>query len=330
MDENDTQPIYAALDLGTNNCRLLMAVPVGSGFRVVEAFSRASRLGEGLDASGSLAEPAIERTLSALAQCHQRIERRRVRRLRSVATEACRQAANRSEFLDRARTEAGIEIEVISAEEEARLTTAGCLPLLYRHPEHTLLFDIGGGSTELVLLRPILSDPCGFDPVEAMASIPLGVVTLAERHGLLLQSPDGFAKAVDEVAALLNQFEARERVLELAGSGKLRMLGTSGTVTTLAGVHLGLPRYDRRMVDGIELECCAIAAASRRLILASATERAALPCVGADRADLMLAGCAILEAIMRSWPVGRLTVADRGVREGVLLAMMRADRMAKS
>jgi exopolyphosphatase/guanosine-5'-triphosphate,3'-diphosphate pyrophosphatase len=320
------QSLYGALDLGTNNCRLLLAKPSEDGFRVVEAFSRVTRLGEGLATSGSLSNDAIERTLSALRQCAQRLERRGAHRVRSVATEACRRASNGADFLQRVYEDTGLIFETISADDEARLALAGCAPLLDRSHPYALVFDIGGGSTELIKVKLGLT-PAG-DRVEALASLPLGVVTLAEEQGPLLHEPAGYEDIVKRLTEQLLPFDQQSGFTSLVAAHQVQMLGTSGTVTTLAGVHLDLPRYDRALVDGLVIEIADIEAINRRLVAANAEERAAHPCIGESRADLVVAGCAILEAIFRLWPVKRLTVADRGVREGILLSMMQADRLA--
>jgi exopolyphosphatase/guanosine-5'-triphosphate,3'-diphosphate pyrophosphatase len=317
--------LFGALDLGTNNCRLLMATPLGDGFRVVDAYSRTTRLGEGLVASGRLREQAIERTLSALKQCAHRLVRHHVTHVRSVATEACRRASNCGDFVRRVRAETGLSIEIISAEEEARLALAGCAALLDRTRPYALVFDIGGGSTELICVK--IADALDGDEVEAFASLPFGVVTLTEHFRAVLNSQEGFTLAVQTVRRLLYPFARHCAMDRLVGSRQVQMLGTSGTVTTLAGIHLDLPRYDRTMVDGVSLALADIRAVSRQLVQCSAAERAAHPCVG-ERADLVVAGCAILEAICQTWPVDSLMVADRGVREGLLISMMRAARLA--
>lgn len=320
-----TRPVYAALDLGTNNCRLLMAVPAGQSFRVIDAFSRTTRLGEGLAATGMLSEAAIARTVSVLRQCVGRMERRGVSRFRSVATEACRRAGNCHHFLDLVRAETGLEMEIISAEEEARLALAGCSPLLDRSLSDALVFDIGGGSTELMHVR--VSRRRGAEEVLSMVSLPLGVVTLAEARGAALHDPEGYAETVDDLCHMLAVFDMDGALSRLVEQGRVQMLGTSGTVTTLAGVHLRLPRYDRTAVDGLVMDFADLSRVSRLLAGSGAEERASHPCIGSERADLVVAGCAILDAICRLWPVGALKVADRGVREGVLLSMMRADRV---
>lgn len=324
--EHPAAPLYGALDLGTNNCRLLLATPAPGGLKVVEAFSRVTRLGEGLAASGILSEDAILRSLQALHLCAQRLHRRDVRRIRAVTTEACRRAANGPAFLNRVRRETGLTLEIISAEDEARLALAGCAALLARSHPHALVFDIGGGSTELINVR-LGSDPAA-DHIESFASLPVGVVTLAETAGSALYDARGYEETVLDLTSRLRAFDHDGALGARALAGQVHMLGTSGTVTTLAGVHLDLARYDRSQVDGLVLGFDDITAVSQRLMAATAEERAAIPCVGEGRADLVVAGCAILDAMCRMWPAGRLTVADRGVREGVLLSMMQADRQA--
>jgi exopolyphosphatase/guanosine-5'-triphosphate,3'-diphosphate pyrophosphatase len=317
--------ILAALDLGTNNCRLLVARPSSGGFRIVDAFSRIVRLGEGLTASGLLSEAAMDRTIAALRICADKIRRRGVTHTRSVATEACRRAGNCEHFVERVRRETGIEIEIISTREEAELAFNGCAPLLNGHLTRALVFDIGGGSTELgwLTLRP------GQMPrLDGWVSVPLGVVNLTERYGGDSITVAAYEAMVAEVAAHLRPFEAAYGIARHVAAGAVQMLGTSGTVTTLAGVHLGLPRYDRSVVDGSYLEFDAIQAISRRLAAMDCASRATSPCIGPERADLVVAGCAILEAICTAWPVGRLRVADRGVREGILFGLLAATRRA--
>jgi exopolyphosphatase / guanosine-5'-triphosphate,3'-diphosphate pyrophosphatase len=332
-------PVLAALDLGTNNCRLLVARPRGEGFRVVDAFSRIVRLGEGLAATGALSAAAMDRTVDALKVCAAKMRRQRVTHARAVATEACRQAENCAEFLARVRAETGIEIEIIPNQEEAALAFAGCAPLLHEAPARALLFDIGGGSTEVGCLelapdgshRPGVHRPGVHRPgahhlsahhLSDWRSIPIGVVNLAERHGADRISAEGYESMVRETMAGLDGFGLAGALATAAAAGELQMLGTSGTITTLCGVHLDLPRYDRAQVDGAYLDFATIERISGRLAAMSWEERAAIPCIGRERADLVVAGCAILAAICRLFPVGRLRVADRGVREGILFGLL--------
>jgi exopolyphosphatase/guanosine-5'-triphosphate,3'-diphosphate pyrophosphatase len=317
-------PTYAALDLGTNNCRLLVARPAGDSFRVIDAFSRIVRLGEGVSLSGRLSEPAIERALAALAVCRNKMRNRGVTRARLIATEACRAAANGAEFRSRVAEDLGLELEVIDRETEACLAATGCTPLIDPQADGVVLFDIGGGSSELVRLNQSHKTRRGppLPQIRGWISLPHGVVTLAERHGGITVTRDSYEAMVREVTELLAPF-VREH-----GSDGLRgvhMLGTSGTVTTIAGVHLNLKRYDRSRVDGCWMSAQEINAVVERLLAMSYDERVACPCIGAERADLVLAGCAILEAIRRAFPCPRLRVADRGLREGMLVQMMRED-----
>ncbi len=314
---------FAALDLGTNNCRLLIARPAGHGFRIVDAFSRIVRLGEGLAATGALGECAIERTLEALEVCAGKLASRRVVAARYVATEACRRAANCELFLTRVRERVGLDIEIISTAEEARLVVAGCAPLLDPRIPYAIVFDIGGGSTEIVWLRlPAWRDGRRRRPqILNSLSLPLGVVTLTDRFGGEV-SPAVYRMMIDEAAAALAPFERAHQIIPDVRAARVQMLGSSGTVTTLAGIHLALPRYTRALVDGSSLTFQQIAAVSAHLAGLDLAGRAASPCVGRERADLVLSGCAILDAICATWPVGRLRVADRGVREGILFDLI--------
>jgi exopolyphosphatase/guanosine-5'-triphosphate,3'-diphosphate pyrophosphatase len=317
-------PQYAALDLGTNNCRLLVAQPAGSGFRVVDAFSRIVRLGEGLAASGVLSEDAMARALEALKICADKIAGRRVAAGRYVATEACRQAANCEVFLARVREEIGIEIEIISSTEEARLVVAGCAPLLNPRFPYAIVFDIGGGSTEIVWLRLWGGGHRGRPEILGSMSLPFGVVTLTDRFGGTEVSPATYRAMAAEAVAALAPFERANDIQRHVRTGRVQMLGSSGTVTTLAGIHLALPRYTRALVDGSVLTFEQISVVSTHLAGLDLAGRAANPCIGRERADLVLSGCAILDAICAAWPVGRLRVADRGVREGILFDLMHA------
>jgi exopolyphosphatase/guanosine-5'-triphosphate,3'-diphosphate pyrophosphatase len=317
--------IFAALDLGTNNCRLLLAVPTRPNrFRVVGAFSRIVRLGEGLAATGRLADDAMDRAIEALQICAGRIAAQPLAGFRLIATDACRRAANGREFMARVREETGLELEIIDRRTEAYLAAEGCGALIDRDADGAVLFDIGGGSTEIALIdrrkkhgRTIASK------IAAWTSLPVGVVNLSERHGGHVVDTSVFQAMVAEVLDLLARFDGRQSLAELGQDGRAHLLGTSGTVTTIAGVHLNLARYDRRRVDGLWLNDSDIDRVIARLLEMDYPARAANACIGSDRADLVLAGCAILEAIRRTWPNPRLRVADRGLREGILAQLMR-------
>jgi exopolyphosphatase / guanosine-5'-triphosphate,3'-diphosphate pyrophosphatase len=320
-----TPEVYAAVDLGTNNCRLLIARPAPDGFRVIDGYSRIVRLGEGMVEAGRLSEPAMERAIEALRVCAAKIERRNVTRSRCIATEACRRAENCGPFLARVEAETGLSLDIISSREEAELTLAGCLPLLEPDKPYALLFDVGGGSAELVWMRQRRPEP---PEILDCVSLPCGVVTLTERMGVREFTPAQYEHAVGEVAAMLQELEDAHNIRRHIADGTAQMLGTAGTVTTIAGVWLGLERYDRSRVDGTFLSLDAVHEVSRRLAGATCAERAAHPCIGAARADLVVAGCAVLQAICRTWPAARLCVADRGVREGILLELVAAGRAA--
>lgn len=327
--------IYGALDLGTNNCRLLLARPSRRGFRVVDAFSRIIRLGEGVSQSGTLSEPAMRRTLEALRVCAGKIQRHQVGRARLVATEACRVASNGQAFLNRVEAELGLRLEMLSRRDEARLAVAGCASLIDPNSEYALVFDIGGGSSELIWLdltkrsqpwrAPFSSHQEAEDAMLAWTSLPVGVVTLAETFGGREVTPTVFEAMVDHVTALLTPFEAAHKITPQLIGRRVHLLGTSGTVTTVAGIHLGLARYDRALVDGCWLKVKDAQAVTYDLLSRTYEQRVAEPCIGRDRADLVLAGCAILEALLRQWPCENLRVADRGLREGILTTLMSDD-----
>ena len=316
---------YAAIDLGTNNCRLLIARPQEENFVVIDAFSRVVRLGEGLAHTGRLSDAAMDRAVGALRVCADKLKRRNVRLARSVATEACRRASNGEEFIDRVRRETGIRLDIISAQEEARLAVLGCHILLEDGRGPAVIFDIGGGSTELVLIESGAPVPRIVD----WQSVPWGVVSLTETVNA------SFGGESDEATRLMRYAEMRRLVAESFAefatriashqTPDLRLLGTSGTVTTLASLHLDLPQYDRKAVDGLIVPAESMRDISTRLSTMSPAERRTLPCIGQERADLVVAGCAILEAILDIWPADRLGVADRGIREGILRGLMAAD-----
>ena len=313
---------YAAIDLGTNNCRLLIARPAGDHFVVIDAFSRVVRLGEGLAQSGRLSDAAMDRALAALHVCADKLRRRNVHLARSVATEACRRATNGAAFIERVRAETGIRLDVITAQEEARLAVLGCHILLEHGDGPAMIFDIGGGSTEMVLVDTT-------DPVPRILdwqSVPWGVVSLTEVIGPVADNLDARAAAYVEMRRLVSEgfadFAARVAGEQAAANSAIRLLGTSGTVTTLASLHLGLPQYDRSAVDGVIVPAESMRAISQRLAHYSPTERMAVPCIGRERADLVVAGCAILETILDIWPADRLGIADRGIREGILRSLM--------
>ncbi|MDR7102239.1 Ppx/GppA phosphatase family protein [Croceicoccus sp. BE223] len=322
---------YAAIDLGTNNCRLLIARPSGEHFVVIDAFSRVVRLGEGLAQTGRLSDAAMDRALGALRVCADKLRRRNVHLARSVATEACRRASNGEAFIERVREETGIVLDVISAQEEARLAVLGCHVLLEQGEGPAMIFDIGGGSTELVLIETGDAVPRIMD----WQSVPWGVVSLTESFPAAADETDTdrlhrYRRMRAAVSGAFRDFSARlEPFRDAPMATGPRLLGTSGTVTTLASLHLGLPQYDRRAVDGLIVEATAMRDIAKQLSTLSPAERQELPCIGRDRAELVVAGCAILETILDLWPAARLGVADRGIREGILRSLMAGARLSE-
>src|SRR3954452_5942594 len=312
---------YGAIDLGTNNCRLLIARPSEGGFTVIDAFSRIVRLGEGLSRTGELSQEAMDRAVGALGVCGEKLRRRNVSLSRSVATEACRRAKNGEEFAERVRLETGIALDIIEPAEEARLAVLGCHKLLEPGDGPALIFDIGGGSTELVLIDQEQGTP----RIRAWWSAPWGVVSLTESEGKeALEGPDRLLAYKRMRERARRAFANFTTMLPESREG-IRLLGTSGTVTTLASVHLALPSYDRRAVDGLHVPIEAMQEISGMNAGMDYEERSALPCIGNERADLVVAGCAILEAIIEIWPAKNLGVADRGIREGILRSLMARD-----
>jgi exopolyphosphatase/guanosine-5'-triphosphate,3'-diphosphate pyrophosphatase len=331
----EARRLCAAVDLGTNNCRLLIARPCGEGrdFQVVDSFSRVVRLGEGLGTRGALSEAAMDRALAALAVCADKMAKRGVQAARSVATEACRRAVNGADFVRRVYAETGIALDVITPAEEARLAVMGCQTLIDRKARRCLVFDIGGGSTELVLLERVNGNKVPRRPgadgavgwrgpehrIRRWVSVPWGVVSLAETEPLDAGNPTArlaaYARMKERVARHLGPLEAEAR-------GDVQLLGASGTVTTLASLYLGLAVYDRKRVDGTVAPTAAIRAIAHDLAVRGPADRALVPGIGADRADLVVAGCAILEAVMDLSPAPVLSVADRGIREGILRSLL--------
>lgn len=312
-------PVLAALDLGTNNCRLLIATPGREGsIRILDSFSRIVKLGEGVMRTGMLSEAAIERTVAALKVCAAHLERQGVRHIRAVATEACRQASNAHVLVARAAAEAGITLTVISAAEEARLAALGCAPLIGEGYEGAIVFDIGGGSTEVIWLRHENGRPL----IVHFASVPWGVMSLAEGMGELGSAAPTYAQMRADMVA---RFAAVRVQMDRAGPldlARYHLLGTSGTVTTLAGVALKLTRYARAKVDGSWHDSSTIMQVAEELVGLDRKGRAAQGCIGNERADLIVPGCAIFTALQETWPCTRLRVADRGLREGILRELM--------
>lgn len=309
---------YAAIDLGTHNCRLLIARPARRGFRVVGAFSRSVRLGEGLDATGRLSEAAMDRAVAALKVCAERMRAVSLVSSRSVATEACRRAENDGEFRDRVMAETGLDLEVISAQEEARLAMAACVPLFDPKRPYALVFDIGGGSSEVLWARR--SSDGKVEMIDVI-SLPRGIVNLSECFGGTMPAYV-YDEVANSIAASLAPFERRHDISARLAAGEAQMVGTSGTITTVAAVKLGLPRYRRNRVDGTVLSRADVLATCGWLREAKPAERAAHPCIGYERSGLVLAGCAIMEGMMRQWTVPEMRVADRGVRDGILLGLI--------
>jgi exopolyphosphatase/guanosine-5'-triphosphate,3'-diphosphate pyrophosphatase len=338
----DPATLYAALDLGTNSCRMLIAQPKGSQFHVVDSFSKSVQLGHGLEASGKLSRASMNRTIGALRICRQKIARHKVERVRLVATEACRRAKNGRAFLKQVERETGLRLEIIQPEEEARLAVISCAPLVSTRTDQLLVVDIGGGSTELVWIdltnvpqrerpRAIMrlhsgfkSDPGPFAAAKVVdwISVPLGVATLRDQFQDVEDDAGRFALMSWFFEENLQAFAPSAAAQAREG---FQIIGTSGTVTTVAASHLGLKRYDRTKVDGLRMTSDQIDEVIKGYLQMGPEGRRADPRIGKDRQVLIMSGAAILQALMRLWPTDRLSVADRGLREGLLYAQMSAD-----
>lgn len=313
---------YAAIDLGTNSCRLVIATPTPSSFRIVETFSKITRLGEGIINNNELSKPAIRRTIGALKVCAGVLaEYAPIVHSRYVATAACRRAANCKSFLEMVKKETGLNIEIISPQEESRLAVVGCIPLLARSIKRALVFDIGGGSTEISLARTTNS---GHTFIEGYVSLPYGVVTISEAFPSGDMTDLAYNTIIERTHKILAEFEEKHHIREAIANQEIQIIGTSGTVTVLGAVHLNLPRYNRSAVDGIAISKQDIEHTIAKIKRLGDEGRKKHPCIGASKADLTMAGCAIIEALISFWPIYEITVADRGIREGILLDMMHA------
>ena len=311
---------YAAIDLGTNSCRLVIATPTPSSFRIVETFSRITRLGEGIIKDNELSRPAIKRTIGALKVCAGVLaEYAPIYKSRYVATAACRRAVNCKEFIDAVNKETGLNIEIISSKEEARLAVVGCIPLLNRNIKRALVFDIGGGSTEISLARVTNS---GKTFIEGFVSLPYGVVTVSEAFPAQEMTDLAYNTIIERTHKILSEFEEKYQIMDAIRNQEIQIIGTSGTVTVLGAVHLNLPRYNRSAVDGLSISKQDIDRAINKIKRMGDEGRRKHACIGAQKADLTIAGCAIIEALCSFWPVAEITVADRGIREGILLDLM--------
>lgn len=338
----DPTALYAALDLGTNSCRMLIAQPKGNQFHVVDSFSKSVQLGSGLEASGRLSRNSMNRTIQALKICRRKLDTHKVTRMRLVATEACRRAINGMAFMRQIRFETGLDLEIIEPEEEARLAVISCAPLVSTRTNTLLVVDIGGGSTELVWIdlsnvaptdrpRAIMRLHQGFVPKDSpfpharvvdWISVPLGVATLRDQFNDVDEDAGRFALMSWFFEENLVSFSPYSELQRREG---FQIIGTSGTVTTVAASHLGLRRYDRSKVDGLRMTSDQIDAVVRNYLAMGPEGRRTDPRIGRDRHALIMSGAAILQALLRVWPTDRLSVADRGLREGLLYAQMSAD-----
>ncbi len=324
VNETHNNGCYAAIDLGTNSCRLVIAQPTPSSFHVVETYSKITRLGEGIINENLLSRPAIRRTIAALKVCRAIIEEYApIVRMRFVATAACRRALNCRDFENAVKKETGLNMEVISSREEARLAVVGCMPLLNRMIKRALVFDIGGGSTEISLARVTET---GKTFIEGFVSLPYGVVTISEAFPGKDMTNLAYDTVVERTQKILQEFEEKHNISEAIKNQEIQVIGTSGTVTVLGAVHLNLPRYNRAAVDGIAMSGAEIDKVVKKIKNMGYEGRCKHSCIGKLKADLTMAGCTIIESLCSFWPISEITIADRGIREGMLLDMMHHQR----
>lgn len=335
------QPLLGAIDLGTNSCRLLIASvnlaslkktffrrrPNLTGWRIVDSFAKIVRLGEGLHKSDELSLAAIQRAIEALKVCRKKVDYHGVSLLRAVATEACRRAKNRHILIERAKKELGLDIEIIDGKEEARLALTGCAAILNPNISHAIVFDIGGGSTEVIWLKLLQNHrarpgyPVPFEVIDSI-SLPYGVVTISESYAQFASSPEIHQNIRKSVSQELKSFAEHHKIRHHIINQETQLIGSSGTVTTLSAIQVGLKHYERHMIDGLFIQTSRLHSISQRILNMSALERAQHPCIGVGRADLVVVGSAILEGIFDALPISELRVADRGVREGILSELL--------
>ena len=319
-------PIFASLDLGTNNCRLLIAQPTSEKhIKVLDTFSKIVRLGEGLSVDNRLTAEAMNRTVEALLTCKRKMDKFDIKSYRFIATEACRKAENTQEFLELVHKRVGIDIEVISNEEEAKLAFLGCSTLLSCNIENALVFDIGGGSTEFMWVKKdnlIQSELLGEHKIIDWLSLDQGVMNLSEKFGGTAFTEMYFDELVGYLVKKLREFDKQNKISEFVAKNRVQMLSTSGTLTTLAAIHLKLSHYERSKIDGTAFSTNDLREATAEILAMSPLERFSNTCIGADRSDYIISGCAIFEAICTLWNIPQVTIADRGVREGITISLM--------
>ena len=316
MMSDRTRPLrLAGVDIGTLTCRLLIADIATSG-RLTELRSdrRILRLGEGVDQTGKLSGAAMDRVIQCLQEWRGLIDASHVDATAAVATSAVRDAANRDEFLDRVKHEAGFEVELISGEEEARRTMLGIRSGLSHEVTDVLALDIGGGSTEFIL------DRSGQKPV--VRSIDIGVVRICER--LLHHDPP-----TDDEVREAREWVARETKAAVADMDHYQtatFVGTAGTITSLAAMAQKLSTYEPARIHNYQLELTTIQEIEQMLLSRKKADRAGLPGLEKGREEVIAAGAIIIRTIMETLGMSSVLVSDLGLREGVLIDLVMRKR----
>ncbi len=299
---------YAAIDVGTNTIRLLVADAEDTAtYRPVFQDQVITRLGERIQETGVLAAGAVERTIAVLQRFAETAKEMGAKEVVAVATSAAREAKNQREFLDRARRDAGLELRVASEEIEATLTALGVSHALGPAWPNIVIIDIGGGSTEFISLRQV--------KLAGHLSLPIGVVKITEAY---LKNDPPTADELEAVSAFLE-----ERLATVPASLDLPegaiLVGTAGTPTTLATIDLGLAPYDPERVTGHRLSRSRIEQLLEHLCSLPLAERRQIVGLEPSRADVIVAGTLLTFEVMTLFGFDELTVSDGGLREGILL-----------
>ena len=303
---------FAAIDLGSTNCRLVIVDIIEDKYKIICSFSEILNLGRNLSFSNEFNDEIIEKTIEIFKIISQKLKYYNVLSYRCVATEACRQSINSDELVKRIHERTNIEIEIIPSKEEARLCLKSCLNHNVNLNDFNLVFDIGGGSTEIIIFDSIYSNK-DFD----FLSIPIGVINFSEKVSLFKTE-----KVLGQLEKQMMFFSKKKKI----HNEPISIIGSCGTVTTLCAIHLKLNYYQKSLVDNTLLEIEDLKQTCNFVKRLSSEEKEKHPCIGPQRINLLDNGILILEKILESWPVKRILVSDRGLREGIILDQIKFKR----
>lgn len=312
----DAKKYFAAIDLGSRNCRTIVGCQSKAGaFEYIETYSKSVSLADGVAASKKLSRKSMDRTIEALAFCSKVLSRYAGLTYLAVATDAMRRAENASVFIKRVKRELGLIISIITPQEEAYYAALGCIEVLSLETEIFVVFDIGGGSSEIALCRQ-KSDK-DIELIDSL-SIPYGVINLLESKDHLTFS--GYSNLVQKISDLSRDF-LNQYATTLDFVNNFQCIGTSGTTTTVAALNMNLRFYDREKINDSILQFSEILKTVHYVQSLSEDERKLHPYISQSNEDLVLGGLTILEGIVRGLPASTITVTDRGVRDGVVYAL---------